>query len=69
MTAELTLPKSSSTDNGYDSLLHYVCMICNPDRSLCGTDLTDADWCDEDDGSCVVCDELCLVPCEGCGAL
>ena len=61
---------TDSTDE--DGLVHYVC--CDPERALCGKDLTDGTWSDdEDDLICIVCERLdlagvvCGPDCRGAG--
>jgi hypothetical protein len=56
-------PAASSTG---DDLCHLVC--CDDDRALCGTDVTDSSWTDDDDETtCVVCHDLDGLPCRpGC---
>lgn len=66
----LNTEPSTTTNNDDDGdILHYYC--CNPDRAVCGKDLTgteDVDEIRDDDQLCVVCEELFEVPCKRCGA-
>ena len=69
MTAELTLPNPVSTTSG-SGIDHYVCG-CDEDTALCGKDLTNGIWVDDDDDSaadCIVCFDLSQIACQGCGA-
>lgn len=64
MTTPAPGPARHSTTTG-DNLDHWWC--CDPDRALCGADLTGADDNDDIDPDCVVCEDLLDVPCRtGC---
>ncbi|MFD4258198.1 hypothetical protein ACFWR9_11345 [Streptomyces sp. NPDC058534] len=65
MTALVATP--TTVDQAHDDLTHVVC-YCDPNLALCGTDVTDSDWVDEDeDTTCVVCVDLVDQPCPRCG--
>jgi len=56
-------PRQSSSD---DDLDHLYC--CDPNRALCGSDLTDSpELADDEDENCVVCIDLDEQPCPDCG--
>ena len=63
------MPAPTDIDTGMDDELdHWYC--CDPDRSLCGRDISDLEECEEwscDDHPCVVCEDLVDLPCERCG--
>lgn len=68
-----TAPKSGTTGTEESDLDHVFCG-CNPDVALCGIDLSNADyvegqWSEDDGDFCVVCLDLCDVPCPTCGNL
>jgi hypothetical protein len=64
MTTPTPAPAQPGTTTG-DNLDHWWC--CDPDRALCGADLTDATEDDSIDPNCVVCEDLIDVPCRtGC---
>jgi hypothetical protein len=49
-----------------EGLSHAVC--CDDNVALCGTDVADVQWIDDDgDATCVVCRELDGQPCRICG--
>ena len=64
------MPAPTAGDTGTDDELdHYYC-VCDPDRALCGRDISDMKECKEwscDADLCVVCDDLATRPCERCG--
>jgi len=62
MSETLLEPVRHDTAYG-DDLTHVCCECRGPDVALCGVDLTDAPWVDEDDDLCVVCAELAKMPC------
>jgi len=71
MTATTTHLDPSATDTNADAddLDHTVCG-CNPNRALCGTDVTNEPWIEyagptPDD--CIVCTHLEFKPCQNCG--
>lgn len=51
-----------------DGLTHYACE-CSPDRALCSTNVTNAQWVTiaADDEICVVCAHMEFEPCPRCG--
>lgn len=62
MSAPLVVNQRTRHD---DELNHIVC--CDDNRSLCGLDMTEVPWCDDDENECVVCLDLEGLPCcEGC---
>lgn len=63
MTADLAASAVSVTAAG-DRLDHIYC--CNPDRALCGTDVSNMP--EIDDANCVVCLALEEQPCPDCGS-
>jgi hypothetical protein len=70
MSVELLVaPVTQDTD--VPGILHLYCEFCHPegDVASCGEDIT-AMIEDEDreEAECVVCFDLELYPCEGCGA-
>lgn len=49
-------------------LSHTVCE-CDENAALCGLDVTEFPWDDDEDSpECVVCEDLDDQPCERCGA-
>lgn len=49
-----------------DVFTHVVC--CDPDVALCGSDVSDVAWVDEDEeATCVVCADLEEHTCTRCG--
>lgn len=63
MTACLAEPDPTHTDDT-DIVVHLVCTD-HADRSLCGLDLTGAEWAEPGDAvDCVVCRDLTGKPCE-----
>lgn len=44
---------------------HLYC--CDPDRAICGVDLSAADEVEDLPNLCVVCDDLDALPCPHCG--
>lgn len=61
MTVE-TMPEAVSTDLDDDPMVHTVC--CNPRKALCGEDMGDAEYVDDEMPECVVCYELFGQPCD-----
>jgi hypothetical protein len=60
-------PERAATEQAADDLTHSVCH-CDPDRALCGTNVTDSEWADDDEElTCVVCLDLVDQPCPRCG--
>ena len=53
-----TEPVGVMTDSGDDDLDHIVC--CDPNRALCGVDMTDVEWIEPgtEELECVVCEDL-----------
>jgi hypothetical protein len=49
-----------------DGLDHLYC-DCNPDKALCGTDLTDWEFKEDVEVGCVVCTAMEYLPCPICG--
>lgn len=64
MSAVVEAVQSSSTGSDEFEPIHISC--CNPDRALCGWDLTDADMVPkpEPEDECVVCVEFEDGPCD-----
>lgn len=66
-TCPATTPGDGDDD---DNLAHFFC--CDPNRALCGSDLTRAEWdfdlTDDDPEACVVCVDLSRVKHRKCGA-
>jgi hypothetical protein len=57
VTTPSAQPSAARVD---DQLTHTVCSFCNPDRALCGKDMTGRVWLPWDGypDDCIVCDEL-----------
>ena len=65
MTDLQAAPRRAGADQG-DDLHHIYC--CNPDNSLCGTNISTYDHIEEpEDANCVVCLDLEEQPCPTCG--
>ncbi len=60
-TDTVTSPQEHDTDHDLDELVHTVC--CDPDRALCGEDMSDGEDSDVDMPDCVVCHDLYGKPC------
>lgn len=55
-----------TTDSSDDVGLNHIYCDCDPDRALCGLDVSDL--AEDDKGSpCIVCYEMERYPCERCG--
>lgn len=67
MTVE-TLPQEPATATADHHLVHTVCSLEDPDRALCGKDMTGQDWAPWADypDDCVVCETLALTHAESC---
>lgn len=60
------IPDLSARETGSVDLNHLYC-DCDPDKALCGTDVSG--WPENDEGDpCVVCDDLLWALCPRCGA-
>lgn len=62
-----TEPADLTTGSGDNDLDHIVC--CDPNRALCGLDVTYVDWVEEsaEEDECVVCVDLWSLPKTSCG--
>lgn len=64
------MPAPTVSDAGMDDELDHWSCECDPDRALCGREISDLEECEEwshDAEVCVVCDDLVDLPCERCG--
>ncbi len=52
------LPVLDPTPTDLDDELTHVHCCHDENTALCGTDVTDSDWADDDDNECVVCLDL-----------
>jgi hypothetical protein len=65
----LTQEENTTAARNDIDLDHFFC-YCNPDKGLCGTNLTDYPFLDDDEEvDCVVCLAMVDMPCPLCGAL
>lgn len=66
--SNITAPADVEPDRAYDdNIVHLVCE-CNHDVALCGTAVPGSCWIsDGNSADCVVCVDLCQIPCERCG--
>jgi len=59
-------PEPITSQAAADDETHVVC--CNPDTALCGTDVADGSWVEDDvETTCVVCRDLEGQDCPRCG--
>lgn len=59
-----TLPAPNSTRGANADLMHLVCgWSCNDDLALCGLDVTNEPWGEDEANVCLVCDEIDRGPC------
>ncbi|WP_394436257.1 hypothetical protein [Streptomyces sp. SGAir0957] len=64
MSVTLTAPSPSAATSVGDEITHLYC--CDPNRAICGVDLTGVPEVDEDE-NCVVCIDPDEHPCPYCG--
>lgn len=61
-------PEPVVTGDGGVPITHWVCE-CRDDIALCGADVAGEKWMDDDeDVTCVVCNDLVDLDCPRCGA-
>lgn len=68
----LDKPAPQDTEDDDLGILHVACPCDDGATALCGTDVSAAEWGDEDteeETECVVCAELAHLPCPKCGAI
>ena len=69
MTVREREPQTERPENaGHEDHLTHVYCHCNPDRGLCGVDLSNCPVVRTNEDLCVVCADLDQLACERCGS-
>lgn len=68
-TAPTPAVVSAETTTGSSDDLNHIYCPCDPDIALCGTDISDYAFAEDDETDCVVCTDLedADAPCARCG--